>query len=148
MPRTTDERGILFMLDVCLALVMVILICVLAFFVYFKIFQFRLNFLRYFEKEQKAFFVDSLLKRSTDENGFAEISVEQRRVLENRISNFEKALEKNKDYLLANNVIQLKINGEEVFSANNKKRCEALYVFQRAVLIDGKFGTVEVVFCD
>lgn len=149
MVRTTGKKGMFFALDLCIAFIIILLVCFLAFFVFVRVSQFRLIRNNFFENERNALFVDSLLKRSVDENGFADVSFEERRVLENRVADFEAALEKNRENLLRNKVIALKLNSNEIVLDKEKlSECRDIAISRRAFLLKGKFSILEVAFCN
>lgn len=149
MVRTTGKKGMFFALDLSIAFIIILLVCFLAFFVFVRISQFRLIRNNFFENERNALFVDSLLKRSVDENGFADVSFDERRVLENRVADFEAALEKNRENLLRNKVIVVKLNSNKVVLDEEKiSKCRDIATFRRSFLLKGKFSILEVAFCN
>ncbi|MEM4598091.1 MAG: hypothetical protein QW400_00150 [Candidatus Diapherotrites archaeon] len=149
MVRTTSKKGMFFALDLCTAFIIILLVCFLSFFVFVRVSQFRLIRSNFFENEHNALFVDSLLKRSVDENGFADVSFDERRVLENRVADFEVAFEKNRENLLRNKVIALKLSSNEIVLDKEKiSECRDMAIFRRAFLLKGKFSILEVAFCN
>ncbi|MCX8190041.1 MAG: hypothetical protein N3F05_02315 [Candidatus Diapherotrites archaeon] len=149
MARTISRRGMLFALDLCVAFIIIILVCFLAFFVFVRITQIRLMRQKFFENEQNALFVDSLIKRSADENGLADISIDEKRILENRISDFENVLEKNRQNLLKNKVFAIKLNNRDIVLDKEKYYvCKEPAVLLRLLLVNGQFSTMEVAFCN
>jgi|GEM_PF-3236188 len=146
MAHIIDEKGLFFTIDFCTALIVLMFSMFLIFFAVIRAAETRGRQIQLFEQEHAMLFVDSMLKRSFDENGFAEIDLEQRRILENRIGDVEKAIEKNKASLKENNVLEITIDGQKLFTDDNAK-CSNIFSIERGVTKKGKFVVLGVKFC-
>lgn len=144
--KGTNQKGLLFTLDFCIALIVLMLMTFLTFFAIVRVAETRHEQIRLFEQKRNILFVDSLLKRGIDENGFAKVSDEQKRVLENNIDDVEKAVEKNLARIIENKVVEIKLDGQKIFEASNK--CKETLAVKRGISTQGKFALLEVKFCN
>ncbi|MCD6246996.1 MAG: hypothetical protein J7J87_00995 [Candidatus Diapherotrites archaeon] len=150
------EKGFVFCMDVSVAFIIVLILAFISLAAIFYLVEIRAENFKCFEQEKNAMlFVDSLIKRSSDQNGLAKVDFQRRSVLENEIESatLSANIEKLEERLVKNNVIEIIIKGssEEPIFKNDKiakKDCKHIISIERGISIDGDFKVMRVVFCD
>ena len=150
------ENGFVFCMDVILAFIIVLALAFISLAAIFYLVEFRVENFKRFEQEKNAvLFVDSLIKRGSDQNGLAKVDFQRRSVLENEIESaaLSANIEKLKEQLVKNNVAEIIIKGsseESIFKNDKiaKGDCKGIISVERGISIDGDFKIVRVVFCN
>jgi len=139
------ENGFVFCLDVILAFIIVLALAFISLAAIFYLVEFRVENFKRFEQEKNAvLFVDSLIKRGSDQNGLAK-EIESAALSAN--------IEKLKEQLVKNNVAEIIIKGsseESIFKNDKiaKGDCKGIISVERGISIDGAFKIMRVVFCN
>jgi len=150
------EKGFVFCIDVSVAFIIVLVLGFISLAAIFYLVEIRAeNFKRFEQEKNAALFVDSLIKRGSDQNGLAKVDFQRKCVLENEIESAALGanIEKLKEHLVENNVVEIIIKGnsEGPIYKNDKITkgdCKGIISVERGISIDGAFKIMRVVFCN
>ncbi len=151
-----DGKGFVFCIDVSVAFIIMLALAFISLAAIFYLVEIRAENFKCFEQEKNAMlFVDSLIKRGSDQNGLAKVDFQRKCVLENEIESAALGanIEKLEERLVENNVVEIIIKGdsEESIFKNDRiaeEGCKRIISIERGISGDGDFKIMHVVFCN